>query len=601
MSGDAGQDQIFDFDVHSSRFTYRDLRLLSHSSTICSLRVIALIDFDCFYAQCEAVRLGISPDQPLGVQQFLHVIAINYPARAAGLKKVLTAVEARQKCPNIVLQHVPTWREGDDTWRYRDDVREHMSTDKSSLDYYRLQSRKAIELVKENMPSELQKVEKASIDEIFLDLSAQVHSVLLERYPELRPGQDIGLDAPLPSPPSELLDWHDAMLIEDVDADARLEALDWHDVALNIGAELVATLRATIFEELHYTCSAGIARNKSVAKLAAGHNKPNKQTVVRDCAISSFFSTYKFTKIRGLGGKLGKHVSQAFSTELVSDLLPITLKQMQAKVGSESGLWVYRVIRGIDHSEVTPRTQIQSMLSAKTFTPSIGGLDQAERWLRIFSADIAGRMEDQEGRRPRTLAVHHQINGRFGPTRSRQTRIPLGLKLDINCLTKLFRDVLVDITRDEPSWPCLILSVSVSDFYDVGAANTSIASFMTQPRQLSTDLLDAPGADPLSETREDLVSLSRSKKRTLHDFRGFADQDIAHPVKAVRSDDRERRTFDRSPVDVRHTADSPAALSTVAKGCYLCPTCTKPIPAEDVLEHLDWHAAVDLQTQGSQG
>ena len=601
MSSEPERAEVFDSDVHTSRFTYRDLRLLSQSSTICPLRVIALIDFDCFYAQCEGVRLGIPPDQPLGVQQFLHVIAINYPARAAGLKKVVTAVEAKQKCPNIVLQHVPTWREGDDTWRYRDDVRDHMSTDKSSLDYYRLQSRTAIELVKQNLPSELQKVEKASIDEIFLDLSAQVHNVLLDRYPELRPNQDIALDAPLPSPPSEVLEWHDARLIEDIDADARPEALDWHDVALNIGSEVVASLRARIFDELHYTCSAGIARNKSVAKLAAGHNKPNKQTVVRDCAISSFFSTYKFTKIRGMGGKLGKHISQAFSAELISDLLQITLKQMQGKVGTESGLWVYRVIRGFDHSEVTPRTQIQSMLSAKTFTPSIDGLDQAERWLRIFSADIVGRMEDQEGRRPKTLAVHHQISGRFGPTRSKQTRIPLGLKLDIECLTKLFRDVLIDITRDEPSWPCLILSVGVSDFYDIGAANSSIASFMTQPRQSPTDLSDLSGAETSLETREGLVSLKRPKKRTLHDFRGFADQDIPNSVKTARGSDGERKTYVHSSVDVGRTDQPLATLNAVEEGCYLCPTCSKAIPAEDVLEHLDWHAAMDLQDQGSQG
>src|SRR4051794_34678444 len=93
-----------------SQFTRRDLHLLSQSSTKSPLRVIALIDFDCFYAQCEGVRLGLPTSQPLGVQQFLHVIATNYAARSAGLKKVVTAMEAREKCPEIVLQHVPTWR-----------------------------------------------------------------------------------------------------------------------------------------------------------------------------------------------------------------------------------------------------------------------------------------------------------------------------------------------------------------------------------------------------------------------------------------------------------------------------------------------------------
>ena len=51
-----------------SQFTYKQLNQLSLSSTTCPLRVIAHIDLDAFYAQCEAVRLGITEDQPLAVQ-----------------------------------------------------------------------------------------------------------------------------------------------------------------------------------------------------------------------------------------------------------------------------------------------------------------------------------------------------------------------------------------------------------------------------------------------------------------------------------------------------------------------------------------------------
>ena len=51
-----------------SRFTYKHLIQLGNSSTTCPLRVIAHIDLDAFYAQCEGVRLGIAEDQPLAVQ-----------------------------------------------------------------------------------------------------------------------------------------------------------------------------------------------------------------------------------------------------------------------------------------------------------------------------------------------------------------------------------------------------------------------------------------------------------------------------------------------------------------------------------------------------
>jgi DNA polymerase eta len=53
-----------------SKFTYRQLAQLAVYSTTCPLRVIAHVDLDAFYAQCEMVRLGVPEDQPLAVQQW---------------------------------------------------------------------------------------------------------------------------------------------------------------------------------------------------------------------------------------------------------------------------------------------------------------------------------------------------------------------------------------------------------------------------------------------------------------------------------------------------------------------------------------------------
>lgn len=57
-------------DARRSRFTYRQLAQLSTYSVTTPLRVIAHIDLDAFYAQCEMVRLGIPEDKPLAVQQW---------------------------------------------------------------------------------------------------------------------------------------------------------------------------------------------------------------------------------------------------------------------------------------------------------------------------------------------------------------------------------------------------------------------------------------------------------------------------------------------------------------------------------------------------
>lgn len=39
----------------------------------CPLRVVAHIDLDAFYAQCEMRRLGVPDDQPLAVQQWYEI------------------------------------------------------------------------------------------------------------------------------------------------------------------------------------------------------------------------------------------------------------------------------------------------------------------------------------------------------------------------------------------------------------------------------------------------------------------------------------------------------------------------------------------------
>jgi DNA polymerase eta len=54
----------------TSQFTYRHLAQLAAASPSSPLRVIAHVDLDAFYAQCEMRRLDVADDQPLAVQQW---------------------------------------------------------------------------------------------------------------------------------------------------------------------------------------------------------------------------------------------------------------------------------------------------------------------------------------------------------------------------------------------------------------------------------------------------------------------------------------------------------------------------------------------------
>ena len=549
------------------------------------------------------------------------LIAVNYPARAFGIGRHCTVAEAKKLCPDLVAVHVATWREGEDRWSYRSDAPEHITTDKVSLDPYRLQSRRILGLVKEHLPPQLQKVEKASIDEVFLDLSAHVHSILLERFPKLAnppPYDDPAEHLPMPS--IQALDWQADALVDLDDEHAELEDPDWDDVAILIGSEIVRDLRAAINSELHYTCSGGVARNKLLSKLGSAYKKPNQQTVIRNRAAHHFLSGFKFTKIRNLGGKLGEEVTRAFNTEEVGELLAVPLEQLKLKLGDETGTWVHNTIRGVDTSEVNSRTQIKSMLSAKSFRPSISTLEQATRWLRIFAADIFARLVEEgvleNKRRPRTINLHFRHGAQ---TRSRQSPIPQGRPLGEETLFELAKTLLGQIVLEGRVWPCSNISLSVGGFEEGVTGNMGIGAFLLKGEEAQVQaqtMAPKPGSKASKAVDDDEELRPAEKRRRVDECsiqRFFTKKEVSRdPAGALGSDDNAAigiqggELLGTSAHEVlsgpcedpdeayrNHTNDRETPINA-----HVCPRCNISLECpEERQNHQDWHFAKDLQEE----
>lgn len=587
-----------------SRFTYSQLHQLRTFGVQTPLRVIAHIDLDAFYAQSETVRLGISRDIPLAVQQWDSLIAVNYAARPFGITRMINAKEAKRRCPNLVLQHVATFREGQGVnWAYRDDAASHGSTDKVSLDPYRNESRTIMAVMRDALavwaekvdqrgPGEkkagangwkeyghMLKFEKGSIDEAYIDLSALVHATLLYRQPDLQetePKENGKTRLPLP-----LLDFDygpsdncvvDSEKNESADDD---ESVDWDDVAINIGAEIVKFVRQTVFERLRYTCSGGIARNKMLAKIASGSNKPDKQTTVRNCSIPRFLGELKFTKIRFLGGKLGKHISAIFGTEQLADLLPFALQDLRQRVGEDTGPWLYHIIRGEESSQVSDRIEIKSMLSQKSFSPPIQEQKRAERWLEIFAADIYNRLvEDgilEHKRRPKTITMHY-LRG-SSTSKSRSVPISSGKEINQTMLCDMGKMLLSQAVGDEVIWPCHNLSLSVSGFEVSETGNQNLRGFFTvKPNHVE-------GSD--YQQTSDLKRKSSPPEQS-----GRKMTKYEHPSSTGERD---------SPFSgiIAPTTSEPIPDSTPMSQSH-CDRCQRNIMENDFDEHSDWHFAKDL-------
>lgn len=366
------------------------------------------------------------------------LIAISYAARAHGITRHEDVDAAKKKCPDLVCVHVATYAEGAQQAEYNEDPKPQ--THKVSLDPYRRESRKVVAIFNEMCP--LGAIEKASIDEMYCDLTLAVRQLILQRFPHLAkppPDSPDGLDTPLPEPPT--IDWTDlghrmptqevtepdegeaAPLVE---PPAIEQAATWTDYALACGAELIYKVRSSVRDRLGYTMSAGIAPNKTLAKLCASERKPNGQTTMPTAAIPIYLKNLPFQKIRFLGGKLGDAIASEWASSTVGDLWSVSLADMQKKFGDESR-WVWDVLRGIDHSAVIERTKNKTMLASKNVSkPPIRTTQEALRWLSILALELCVRLrearEESPNLWPSTLVLRFLKPGETA--RSRQTNFP---------------------------------------------------------------------------------------------------------------------------------------------------------------------------------
>ncbi|TPX49243.1 DNA-directed DNA polymerase [Synchytrium endobioticum] len=357
-------------------------------------KCIIHIDLDAFYTQVEHVRLNISKEIPLAVQQWQGLIAINYPARAHGIKRHVTPKEAKDLCPDIQFVHVATYAAGETTARYHD----HPSplTHKVSLDVYRAASKKIFHIFKRFATQYAATLERASIDEAFLDVSDEVNRRILHRR-----CSTVDQRGPL-------VKWDRAgYLYGNQDPESR----GWGDFQLAIAADISSEIRAAIATELTYSCSAGIAHNKTLAKLCSGLNKPNKQTVMRESETCDFMKTLPFDKIRGLGGKLGDLIGEHLQIEHAGDLWVYSEAQLTARYG-ETGVWLYNICRGICRGEVKERAEAKSMNACKALRPALQKEQDLRNWMSILASELYTRVHDEfdeTSRWPKTFSLHHFV------------------------------------------------------------------------------------------------------------------------------------------------------------------------------------------------
>eukprot|EP00931_Biecheleriopsis_adriatica_P088959 TRINITY_DN63174_c0_g1_i1.p1 TRINITY_DN63174_c0_g1~~TRINITY_DN63174_c0_g1_i1.p1 ORF type:complete len:665 (-),score=149.97 TRINITY_DN63174_c0_g1_i1:164-2158(-) len=504
-------------------------------------RVVALIDMDCFYCACERAIQPELLEKPFVVVQYnphqgdgtpgssgvrtlsaepagarlvargdevllpfamnSSIIAVSYEARAAGVTRFMRAREACETCPGLVVMQVPT------------------AHGKSDMGLYRSYGAQVLSLIREVCGRDA-KTEKASIDEMYIDITLPARSALKETGIVRLAAEAAEAETHVAGPAegkaeasleecqrgplgrSAFRGGHKGQVACPMSHASRewwkrTVPADWspHDAwppddsLLAAGAAIVARARAAVRERLGFTCSAGVASNKLLAKLCCGLHKPDQQTVLPLDAVADLLDPLPVDRLRGFGGKLGDLLKAGrpdlglpgFDTvgslrrageSLVSKILRGEWSNPEAAAATAC-----RMASGFDDSPVEERPLSKQVGASKNFSRSRTGsrgpldtMEAAETWLQEFAEDVFVRLAheaDLNERHATQLVVGARFEG-AGAARSKRCKLRPRKDLLVTDAMSLLRQLAAD--RPSRALGITLISLTAEGFISGGNA-----------------------------------------------------------------------------------------------------------------------------------
>jgi DNA polymerase-4 len=243
--------------------------------------------------------------------------------------------------------------------------------------------------------------------------------------------------------------------------------------------EIAATIKRDVQQELNLSVSAGVASNKSVAKIASDYQKPNGLTVVEPGTEQQFLNPLQIERLWGAGPITCKSL-RLLGVQTIGDLARLSPELLIAKFGKQ-GEAMHRLARGIDEREVESAQGLKSIGNEETFSEDIVNADIARQELLALATKVGGRLR-HKATVGRTISLKVKYNDFKQITRSATLTDPVddGNTIYRQCCSLLEK---TEVGRR----PVRLLGVTVSNLCDPEA-----------PRQQS--LFDDPVRDQKTES-----------------------------------------------------------------------------------------------------
>lgn len=246
-------------------------------------RSIVHIDLDSFFVAVECLKDARLRGKPVivgGSSDRGVVSACSYEARRFGVHSAMPARTARQLCPDAIFI-------------------------RGDFEAYSRYSDLVTELIHYQAPL----VEKASIDEFYIDLSG------MERY---------------------------------------MGCYQW-----------AKKIKSEVLKELGLKSTIALSPNKTVSKIAVGEAKPNGQIYIPEGMERGFLHPLHIEKMPMIGEKTS-HMLRTMGISTVGILAQMPLKVLE-RVFGKNGTWMWERSNGIDPSPVVPYTAQKSVSKESTY------------------------------------------------------------------------------------------------------------------------------------------------------------------------------------------------------------------------------------------
>lgn len=277
-------------------------------------KIIMHVDLNAFFATAEVIRNPEYKGKSLVVGGFSKrgiVSTASYEARAKGIKSAMPIYMARQLDPNVII--VPV-----------------------DFEYYERLSHQFVTFLR----GYSSKVEVASIDECFVDMSEAMKNVT--------------------NPISYLKD-----------------------------------LQNKLYEQTKLLCSIGVAPTKFLAKMASNMKKPRGITIIRRRDIKKKLWPLKIEEMFGVGVKTAP-VLKKLNINTIGDLANTNDPRVKERLGKFYDT-IYAWVHGQGNDEVVSEADDPKSISAsRTFYDDTSDYKQIEAMFRTLSLEVSERAQEQE-------------------------------------------------------------------------------------------------------------------------------------------------------------------------------------------------------------